>query len=448
VISTDRARQLAAAALEAARDAGADEAEAIVVASDDALTRFAGNRVHQNVASSDVELQVRAVAGQRTGVASSNALDAAGVAACVASALDAARRSPADPDFPGLPTPRPIGTADRVCASTLAFDASARAAAASRMIAASAIDGGTAAGGVACRHSLVAIANSLGVDAAMPRTSVRATVLATGAGGGTGWASFSGMDAAVLDADDLGRAAAGIALRSASPADLAPGDYTVVLAPEAVAEIAQFLAWYGCSAKSVDEGRSFMSGKIGQRATSEAITLVDDALAPGAMGLTFDYEGQPKTRVTMIDRGVAIGPVTDSYWAAKTGRPNTGHALPAPNSEGPLPLDVELAAGDADPSAMIASVKRGVYVTRFHYVNVEDQARQTLTGMTRDGTFLIEDGELARPVRDLRFTQPMLDGLDTTLAVSRERALVGEDAPALVPYLLLERFAFTGQKSR
>jgi predicted Zn-dependent protease len=178
------------------------------------------------------------------------------------------------------------------------------------------------------------------------------------------------------------------------------------------------------------------------------ITLIDDALAPGGMGLTFDYEGQPKQRVVLLDRGVVTGPVTDSYWAAKTGRPNTGHALPAPNSQGPLPLDVELAAGDADPADMIASVKRGIYVTRFHYVNIEDPARQILTGMTRDGTFLIENGELTSPVRDLRFTQSSIDALSTTLAVSKERTLVGEEAPVLVPYLLLEKFAFTGQKSR
>jgi predicted Zn-dependent protease len=448
VIPVERAKGLAAEALEAARDAGADQAEALVVALDGALTRFAGNRVHQNVASADVEIQVRAVTGSQTGVASTNATDAAGVAACVASALDAARRSPADPGFRGLPAPRPVASADRVRASTLAFDAARRAGAVAAMIAASAAAGGTAAGSVACQHSLVAIANSLGVDVAMPRTSVRATVLSTGAEGGTGWASFTGLDAAALDAAGLGRAAADTARRSASPVDLDPGDYTVVLAPEAVADIAQFLAWYGCSAMSVEEGRSFMSGRIGQRVTSEAITLLDDALAAGAMGLTFDYEGQPKTRVTLIDRGVATGPVTDSYWAARTGRTDTGHALPAPNPQGPMPLDVEIAAGDAEPTAMIASVKRGVYVTRFHYVNIEDQARQTLTGMTRDGTFLIEGGELTRPVRDLRFTQPMLDSLDTTLAVSRERRLVGEDVPVLVPYLLLERFAFTGQKSR
>jgi predicted Zn-dependent protease len=314
------------------------------------------------------------------------------------------------------------------------------------MIAASASEGGVAAGGVACQHSLVAVANTLGTAVAMPRTTVRATVLSTGRGGGTGWESFSGRDAAALDAAALGARAADTARRSAGAIELATGAYTVVLAPEAVADIAQFIGWYGGSAKSVLEGRSFMSGHIGQRVTSGAITLVDDAMAEDSTGLTFDYEGQPKSRVVLIDHGVAAGPVTDSYWAAVTHAANTGHALPAPNSQGPLPLEIELEAGDADPADMIASVKRGVYVTRFHYVNVEDPARVTLTGMTRDGTFLIEDGQLTTPVRDLRFTQPMLEALDTTLAVSKERRLVGEDGGATVPFLLLDRFTFTGQK--
>lgn len=447
MIPTHRAQELAVALLEAAGAAGSDQAEALVVASDDALTRFAGNRIHQNVASTDTELQLRVVVGSQVGVASTNDTDAAGIAACAASALDAARRAPADPDFPGLPGPRPVVPIDRVSAGTLTFDASARADAAAALIAPTSLAGGIAAGGIASQHSLIAIANSLGVSAAMPRTSVRATVLSTGAADGTGWASFTNKDAATLDAAGLGAFAADTARRSAGAIDLAPGDYTVLLAPEAVADIAQFLAWYGCSAKSVEEGRSFMTGKVGQRVVSELITLVDDALAPEATATTFDYEGQPKQRVVLIDRGVVVGPVTDSYWAAKTGRPNTGHALPAPNSEGPLPLDVEIAGGDADPAAMIASVKRGIYVTRFHYVNIEDPSRQTLTGMTRDGTFLIENGELTRPVRDLRFTQSSIDALSTTLAVSRERALVGEEAPVMVPYLLLEKFAITGQKS-
>lgn len=446
MIGISHALEMADRALAAASAAGAEQSEALLLAADSSLTRFAGNRIHQNVSSEDAELRVRAVLGTRVGVAATNSLDDEGMAKCCAAAVEAARRAPEDPDFPGLPGPSPIQTADRVSAATLAFDAEQRAAAAAAMIAASVDAGGEAAGGVAREHALVAIANSLGVRTAMPRTSVRATVLSTGAEGGTGWASFADRDTGALDAAALGKRAADIARRSAHAIDLEPGTYTVVLAPDAVAEIAQFIAWYGCSARSVEEGRSFMSGHIGERVTSPAITLLDDALAATAGGLTFDYEGQPKSRVAMIERGVATGPVTDSYWAAKTGRPNTGHALPAPNAQGPMPLDIEIVAGDAAPADMIASVKRGIYVTRFHYVNIEDPTRVTLTGMTRDGTFLIENGELTSPVKDLRFTQPALETLDTTLAVSAERRLVGEEGGALVPYLLLERFTFTGQK--
>lgn len=447
MMETTRGRELAADAVSRARGAGAEQAEALVVASDHALTRFAGNRIHQNVTSEDAEVSVRAVIGTRVGVASTNRIDPEGLERCCRAAAEAARLAPEDPDFPGLPGPRPAVEDDRTSPSTLAFDADQRAAAAGAMIAESAASASVAAGGVSRDHTLVAIANSLGTDVAMARTSVRATVLSTSARGGTGWAAFSGRDADGLVPVALGALAADTARRSADPIELDAGTYTVVLAPEAVADMALFIAWYGCSIKSVEEGRSFMSGKLGQRVTSPMITMVDDALAPWSTGLTFDYEGQPRTRVPLIERGVATSPVTDSYWATRTGRPNTGHALPAPNSQGPLPLDVAIEPGDAEPSQLIASVKRGIYVTRFHYVNIEDPTRVTLTGMTRNGTFLIEDGELTSPVKDLRFTQPALEALDTTLGVSAQRALVGDEGIALVPYLLLEKFTFTGRTS-
>jgi PmbA protein len=448
MIDTTRARALAQAATALAVDSGAEQAEAIVYASDHALTRFAGNRIHQNMASENAEVSVRAVVGTRIGVASTNRIDPQGVQACCDAAAGAARLAPEDPAFPGLPAPRAVAVPDRVSPSTLAFDAAARASAAGALIAPTAEAGGVAAGGVACDHSVTAVANSLGTNVGMASTFVRATVLSTGAAGGTGWASFSASDAASFDAASLGAAAADTARRGADPVELDAGVYTVVLAPEAVGDIAQFLAWYGCSIKSVEEGRSFMSGKLGKRVTSPAITLLDDALRADATGLTFDYEGQPKTRVAMIDAGVASTPVTDSYWAARTGRPNTGHALPAPNAQGPLPIDVAIEAGDAEVSALVGAVKRGVYVTRFHYVNIEDPTRVTLTGMTRDGTFLIEDGRVTTPVKDLRFTQPALEALDTTLGVSSYRQrLSGEGSGVLVPYLLLERFTFTGRTS-
>lgn len=445
MIDTAKARELASSAVEAALAAGADQAEALVYASDSALTRFANNRIHQNVASEDAQVSVRAVAGTRVGVASTNRTSPADVRACCERAVAAARTAPADPDFPGLPGPRPLTAADRVAPGTLTFDAARRAEAAGAIIGASAARGLSAAGTVSASSTVVAVANSLGVDAAMPSTASRATVLSMGPDSGSGWASFSGLDASALDAAALGERAAATAVRSAAPSELAPGVYTVLLAPEAVADIAQFLGWYGCSAKSVEEGRSFMSGKVGTRVVSEMITLTDDALAPGALGLTFDFEGQPKQRVPLIERGVAAGPVTDSYWAARTGRPNTGHALPAPNAMGPLPLDLEIEAGDTPFAAMLAGVAHGVYVTRFHYVNIEDAVPATLTGMTRDGTFLIENGALSRPLKNLRFTQSAIEALGSTLAVSSERERGGDDAGALVPYLLLERFAFTGQ---
>jgi Predicted Zn-dependent proteases and their inactivated homologs len=232
-----------------------------------------------------------------------------------------------------------------------------------------------------------------------------------------------------------------------TPGDLDPGSYTVLLAPDAVADLMDFLGYLGFGAKSFAEGTAFTSHHEGERLFSESLAITDDALASEALGLTFDFEGQPKRVTPLVESGVVRGPVTDSYYAAKLGRENTGHALPAPNPYGPMPLNVAVAPGDTSTASMIASVERGVYVSRFHYVNVEDPMRVVLTGMTRDGTFAIENGRLARPLKNLRFTQSALDALASVLAVSKERSLVGpaEGGATLVPALLLERWAFTGQ---
>jgi predicted Zn-dependent protease len=179
---------------------------------------------------------------------------------------------------------------------------------------------------------------------------------------------------------------------------------------------------------------------------SEIVTIVDDALAPHAMGLTFDYEGVPKQHTMLIEDGVGIRPVTDSYWAARTGWTNSGHALPAPNQFGPMPLNLEMLPGTSTLEQLIGQVDRGVYVTRFHYVNVEDPVPVLLTGMTRDGTFLIENGELTRPLKNLRFTQSAVEALLECEGVSAERRFIGtEEGASLVPGVLCNAFSFTGQ---
>ncbi len=426
----------------------ADEAEAVVVAENSALTRFANNRINQNVAEQNASVSIRAILGTRIGVASTNRLDDESLRKTAQAAVDAASCAVPDESFPGLPEPAADAPAppDRTHPATIAFGAEERAGAVGKIVAASACRDLSAAGTVKAAQHVLAVANSKDIDAAMALSGVGSTVLSSGPEGNTGWASFVGLDAADLDAAALGTQAASIALRAEGAGDLEPGRYAVVLAPEAVSDILDFLGWTGCSAKGVDEGRSFMSGRLGEKLFHESITIVDDGRGDHAMGYAFDFEGVARQRVTLVDRGVLVQPVTDSYWAAKTGRPNTGHALPAPNSYGPLPLNLELAPGDATLEHLIGSVGRGVYVTRFHYVNVEDPISVTLTGMTRDGTFLIENGALTRPLRNLRFTQSAVDALADCRGITRDRRFVGTDeAATLVPGLLLGGFAFTGQ---
>lgn len=440
------ARELAARALQAASDAGADSAEAIAVTGSSELTRFAGNRIHQNVAEKNTTLSVRAVVGTQTGVASTNRTDAERLRECCRAAVEAAIASPADPDFPGLPGPRPIAPGRPVVGATRDFDHAARAEAVSRVVGHSVFRALTAAGGIKLVDQAVAVANSLGVEAAGELVGVRATVLSMGDAGGSGWGSFVSPDATALDADAIGEQAASLALRTRDASELAPGAYTVVLAPEAVAGLVEFLGWMTFGAKPFAEERSALSGRIGDLIVSPSVSISDDAFEPAGMGLPFDFEGQPKTRVPLIENGIARGVVTDSYWAARTGRANTGHALAAPNGYGPLPLSMVMEGGDATLDGLVSGVEHGVYVTRFHYVNVEDPIPMTLTGMTRDGTFLIENGRLTRPLRNLRFTQSVITALESVRGVTAERTLIGsEDNPSLLPGLLIDSFRFTGQ---
>jgi PmbA protein len=424
----------------------ADEAEVLVFSTAAYLTRFAGNRIHQTVGEEDLQVSVRAVVGKRVGVAGTNRMDDAGIAECCAAAVVAASNAVEDPDFPGLPEPLPVDTPERVSAEALGFDAEARAEAARAMIEASGHRGLTAAGAVAVSASTVAVVNSRGVRAAMPLTDTQASVLSMGNTGGSGWADFAGRGPEGLFAGRLGETAADLAERTAEPASLDAGAYTVVLAPDAVAEFLEYLSYVAFSAKAFAEGSSFMTGHLGEKLLSASVTITDDALASDALGLTFDFEGMPKRVTEIVRGGEIVGPVTDSYWAARLGLPNTGGALPAPNGHGPHPMNLRLAAGDASADDMIASVRSGVYVTRFHYLNIEDPVRALFTGMTRDGTFIIENGKLARPVKNLRFTQSAVDALANVLAVGSQRRYAGsEGSPPLVPALLVEGFHFTGQ---
>jgi predicted Zn-dependent protease len=300
-----------------------------------------------------------------------------------------------------------------------------------------------AAGALETGETEVAIVNTNGVRGSYAVTRAHFSILAD-AGTGTGYAEAAEPALADLPVDRLGGRAAEKAVASRDPRDLAPGVYPVVLEPAATATLVDFLGYLGFGAKSYDEGRSFLAGRLGTQVCSPLITMVDDGLAPDTIGAPFDFEGVPKRRVALVDRGVAANLLYDWRSAVKHGVDPTGHGLPAPSSEGAYPLHLAMLAGDSSLPDLIAGTDRGLLVTRFHYTNVVNPMETTITGMTRDGTFLIEDGKVVGAVKNLRFTQSILGALSAVRGVSAETELGGEDFGVVrSPALAIERFNFS-----
>ncbi len=423
---------------------GAGQAEVLVIAQDSALTRFANSEIHQNVAETHAQLSLRFVIGRQIGVASSDRLDDAGLHRLAETAGRIAKLTAEREDFVSLPSPGPIPTVRGAFAEgTASSTPEARAECARGVIAAADAAGVTAYGSVQTTTETVAVANSLGVRVAEDRTAAQVIVVAMGPDGGNGYAEACSVDATALDGSVIGREAAERARAAAQPAAIAAGDYPVVLDHYAVVDLCDMLGYVGFSALAVEEGRSF--AEPGRTVGSELVSIWDDATDPTGLPASFDYEGVGKQRVTLVERGVCRDVVFDSDTAGRVGRRSTGHGLPAPNPYGPFPLNVYMAPGEAARDDLIGSLERGLLVTRFHYTNVIHPKLAIVTGMTRDGTFLVEGGRIVGPVRNLRFTMSYLDALAAVRAVSRERRLLrGMLGAVFVPALRLESFSFTG----
>ncbi|MGA2393388.1 MAG: TldD/PmbA family protein [Candidatus Lustribacter sp.] len=431
-------RALAARVLERSR---ADATEAIVTSDHRALTRFTHEFVHQNVDVENVAIRVRAIVDGRTGVASTNAGDDAAIDAVVRRAIEIAAFAPRPAEVPvlapyaSLAAP-PAAYVDATAAAT----AEQRAGVAAAIFDQAASNGCWCSGYVTTSDGGVTIATTAGADASFDGTECGANVKMT-AGDSTGFAECYAPDTLVLDGAALGARAAQKARTSADPIAVEPGEWTVILEPAAFGELAAFLATH-FSAQSYDEGSSFLSGRLGERVMATGVTIRDDYAHPLHPDAPFDYEGNPKARLALIEDGVARNLLTDSAWARKLGRPNTGHGLPAPNAQGPFPLDLVIEPGSPSLDELIAGTKRGLLVTRLWYVRIVDQRRTILTGMTRDGTFLIVDGKIARGVRNLRFNQSLVDALGTCTFANEQHRTGGYSYALVAPAVKFDRFTF------
>jgi len=422
----------------------AEQTEVLLLSEETNLTRFANSRIHQNVAEHNIQVRVRAVSGKKVGVASTNDLSNASLQQTAKDALEIALLQPENPDFQSLPKPRPLPKVDTFVQATADCSPKQRAQAVSTICKLAREKGLTASGAFTTSSSEIAVSNSLGVFAYAPTTlSDLTTVIMSD--DSSGYAGMTAIDVREIDAEKIGHEAINKALRSHNPQAIKPGDYTVILEEYAVAELLSYLAFLGFSALAVQEGRSFMTNKFGQRITGENISIWDDGLDKTGLPIPFDFEGVPKKRVDLITNGVAKAVVYDSFTANREGKESTGHALPAPNPYGPLPANLFMKPGTDSKEQMLASVDRGLWVTRFHYVNPVHPLKTILTGMTRDGTFLIEDGELKGAVKNLRFTQNALEALSAVQMISEETKLrQGFYGGVRVPALLIKNFTFTG----
>jgi predicted Zn-dependent protease len=426
----------------------ADQTEVEVFANNSALTRFANNYIHQNVEQADVDVRVRSVLGQKIGVASSNEISQEALVRLAGTALDLAQHQRENEDFRSLPRPKPITSVDSYAEATARCGPEERAAVVGQICDASARAGLTAAGAFHTTAQELAVANSFGIFAYNRETQADInTVIMSDTS--SGHAARVSKDVARIDGDEVAQEAVDKALRSVSPRTIEPGEYEVILEPYAAVDLLDFFSYLSFGALPFMEKRSFMAGRIGERVMGENVTIRDDGFAPEGIPSPFDYEGVPKQPVTLIERGIAKGVVWDSYYAGKQGGDtrSTGHALPAGVTFGPIPLHLFMDPGGATLDDMIKSTKRGLWVSRFWYTRTVHPLNVVVTGMTRDGTFLIEDGKIVGPVRSMRFTQGYVDALNHVDLLGKDPMLVLGDLGGgvrSVPALKIAKWNFTG----
>jgi predicted Zn-dependent protease len=438
----------------ACRAAQGDESDALVHAERSGFARFAASSVHQPTLVEDASLTIRVVRGGKVGAVTTNRTDDDGLREAARRAAEAADGGRVDPAFPGLPPPAPLPVVEGFDEETAALTADEQARSAWSAI--EAVPDTGLYGYFTSAVTELGVASTTGVGVSQAVTD--ATVVALAADAETsGYADATGWRISELDPSAVAQAAAETAERTRGAEELGPGTYRALLAPDAFGDLLWYFGMSSLGGLAFLEGRSFVSGRVGERLFDPSFSLVDDALDPEGLPKAFDFEGVPKQRVELVVDGVARDVVWDRRTGARAGKRSTGHALAPPaQAQGPIPLNLAVPGGDMEPGELVERVGDGIYVSRLHYLSVVDPREAIFTGMTRDGTFRIEDGRVTRPLVNLRFTSSFPELAERLLGLSRERKLVnqsdfyGDRYPygTLVPAVATERFTIAGTGSR
>lgn len=454
MLGKDRVVELLKNLTQEARKNGAGQAEALYAGNHGSVARFANSSVIQNVRESDRRIYFRVLLDKRLGIASTNSLHIEDLKRCIKKAVTIAKQARPLKFFDSLPELSQYPEITTHYAETANLTASDKIKILGDIFKKANSGLRTpnsklkAGGAFTTIETEIGVVNTNGIEAYQPFTSANINLI-TSSPSMSGFASQFERNAGDIDADKLFSVAAKKAAMGVKKKRLKPGRYTVLLEPHAVAEILEWLIYIGFGASEFVDGTSFMAGNMGKKIMDRKLTIYDDGADLCGFPVPFDFEGVEKKRLYIIKSGVAKGIAYDTLLAKKWRRKTTGHALIPEDIEGPFPSNVFIKEGDNAIDDMVSTVERGILVTRFHYVNgLLDTKTASMTGMTRDGTFYIEGGEIKYPVDDMRFTDSMLEAFSRVRAISRERQAFptpwSDVGASVVPALLIEEFNFSG----
>ncbi|MGA9644146.1 MAG: TldD/PmbA family protein [Terriglobales bacterium] len=442
------------------RLSSADEVEVLFSGARFALTRFANNAIHQNVEDENCIASIRTNFDGRSARAAVNQFDDATLKRAVETSEKFARVQEKDPDLLPMPTPEEAAIASdrdrpaRFLEETAAITPAERAESVRQIVALADRHKLTTAGIYSTAQSLESVFNSRGLAEWHTQTLAEISITML-AGDSSGWQKLNSPDVRKLNPLQLAETAARKAVDSTHPRELPPGKYTVILEPSAALDILGFMFW-DFSGTAILDQRSFLNDRIGIKLFGDNINIWDDASHPLQAGSPFDGEGMRRRPVQLVENGIVkrvvyargtVAKMKRSEFANKIGPIEaTGHGFPLPNEIGEMPLNIVVGGSDRPRTIdqMIASTERGLLVTRLWYIREVDPYEKILTGMTRDGTFLIENGQLRNGVRNFRFNQSLISMLSNVEALGEPVRASGEESfDMVVPPMKVREFNFT-----
>lgn len=435
----------------AARASAADETLLAAQRVGQTTLRFSGGRIYQNFHEEDLTVWIKVACNGRVGVATTSSLRHEPILAAIRAAIGIAQLSGKQtaPAFSTSDSQELVPKVETYSPETVHRPLTETVDTIRRLWGLSRKQGMDLAGSFVVGESELAVVGSGGLLRYQPFTVGALRLVAT-KGRASGFATQAFRDIRHLQPEALAERALRFCRMNRDPRPIALGRYDVLLEPEAVAELLEWLAYIGFGAKQLYERTSFLTGRMGEPIMHPKIDITDDGSDPEGLAMPFDFEGTPKKRTALVQQGKAAGVVYDSTYARLYHTRSTGHALAYDEYEGPLAFNLFLAPGDTPRQDLLKRMDRGLWVTRFHYVNGLLNTQEALmTGLTRDGTFLVRKGKVAEAVKNLRFTQSILEAFSNVIAISSQRQLVADPAQGysavVTPALLLKDFTFTGQ---